>query len=192
MKIFGRELQNPLASKSQKQAEPAINKITEHVSTSRAFEDRQAGVINCWVRINSSALPLADKFVSGQFVGGRVTWAKILFNTFLAPYVDTAKDPFLDRKFKAMTIKFANWDRHWRSLRRNSPDDLETQELDFEMHIVAPLTRVASLCWPKELAKSQDNFFYQEQPSFGNADNRGNSIVDPELKAALLKMKDDE
>ena len=187
MKIFGRELTNPLV-RPRGNEETALQKLTKHVSTSGSFEDRQAGVTNCWLHINSSALPLEDKFVSGQFVGGRVTWAKILFDDFLVPYVDALKNDFLNKKLKAMTIKFANWDRHYISLKRNNPDDLETQKLDFEFLVVVHLRRVASLCWPGELTKPQDNFFYQEMPGQNFRGYEGRDS--PEIEAAKIAAAD--
>ena len=126
MRLGKFELRNPFAKAGEKKApadKTAQEKIGDHVSTSRAFEDRQSGTINCWLRINSKTLPLEDTFVGKNLIHGRVTWAKILFDTFMGPYVDLVNDDFLAAKYMMLIRRFAWWDRHYRSMKRVDPGD---------------------------------------------------------------------
>ena len=61
------------------------------------------------------------------------------------------------------------------------------------MRVVAPLKWVYSLSWPKELAKAQVTFFYQEMQSpFGQGGGSGGNLLSPELAAALEGMAKSE
>lgn len=151
--VLGFKLRSPLA-REERQGPPktAYEKIGDHVSTNRAFEDRHDACTLLWLLINNTSKPLSH----------RTIFAKMLFDSYIVPYVDANEDDELSEKFGAMIVLFAWWDRHLPAIRRINSRDKGTPLLDFELKVLKNLRRVYSLAWPGDLAISQTTLVYMD------------------------------